>query len=238
MSNNSFQFKQFIIKQDRTVFKVGTDGVLLGSWVNISSVKKVLDIGTGTGLIALMLAQRTKAEIHAVETDDASFLQAGENIRESPWPERISLFHSSFQDFARSNQAKYDLIVTNPPYFFDAIKSADDAKSMSRHHVRLSFHEILTGVSEVLEQSGLFALILPVIEGKIFLSLANSYGFFLKRKTDVIPVAGKKAIRYLMEFTREKEHSIQENELIVHHHTNREFTKDYRELTKDFYLCF
>lgn len=236
--NDYFQFKQFQINQDRTAFKVGTDGVLLGAWVTIEAVNKALDIGTGTGLIALMLAQRTDVEIYAIDIDEASVLQAGENISSSPWGDRITLLHTSFQDFVSNSSEKYDLIVTNPPYFTDSYKSTDPARSLSRHHVSFSFHELLKGVEEVLDTNGIFALILPVEEGEKFLRMVNSYGLFLKRKTDVLPVAGKKAIRYMMEFVQEKHVEIQHDSLIIQDEISHQFTKEYRELTRDFYLNF
>jgi len=238
MPNNIFQFKQFLIKQDRTVFKVGTDGVLLGAWVDIARVKKILDIGTGTGLIALMLAQRSEAEIHAVEIDKASVLRAGENISKSPWRNRIKLFHASFQDFVSDIPDKYDLVVTNPPYFTDSYQSPDPAKSISRHHMSLSLHELLKGVGEILDKSGKFALILPVSEGEKLLRMVNDYGLYLKRKTDVLPVAGKEVIRYLMEFSKVKDVEVQRSKLTIQDRVSREFTNEYKEITKEFYLNF
>jgi tRNA1Val (adenine37-N6)-methyltransferase len=236
--NNHFQFKQFRINQDRSVFKVGTDSVLLGAWVDIARVKKILDIGTGTGLIALMVAQRSEAEIHTVEIDETSVLQAGENISNSPWTEQIRLFHASFQDFLSDIPDKYDLVVTNPPYFTDSYKSPDPARSLSRHHVSFSFHELLKGVGEILDKSGRFALVMPVSEGEKLLGMVNDYGLYLKRKTNVLPVKGKEVIRYLMEFTNEKEVEVQQSELIVQDRISHQYTNEYKELTRDFYINF
>jgi len=236
--NDYFQFKRFRINQDRSTFKVGTDSVLLGAWVDIGRVKKILDIGTGTGLIALMVAQRSDAEIHAVEIDEVSVLQAGENISNSPWTDRIRLFHASFQDFVSDIPDKYDLVVINPPYFIDSYESPDPARSLSRHHVSLSLHELLKGIGEILDKSGIFALVLPVSEGEKLLRMVNYYGLYLKRKTDILPVAGKEVFRYLMEFTNEKEVKVQQSELIIQDRTSREFTKEYKDITKDFYLNF
>jgi len=236
--NDYFQFKQFRINQDRTAFKVGTDGVLLGAWVDIEQVRKVLDIGTGTGLIALMLAQRSDAEINAIDIDETSVLQAAENISNSPWGDRIRLFHTSFQDFVYDKPDKYDLIITNPPYFANSYKSPGHARNLSRHHISLSFHELLKGVTEVLDTTGIFALILPVSEGEKLLRMVNSYDLFLKRRTDVIPVAGKEVNRYLMEFTNEKQVATYKNELIIQDRISREFTEEYKEITRDFYIKF
>jgi tRNA1Val (adenine37-N6)-methyltransferase len=238
MPDNIFQFKQFLIKQNRSVFKVGTDSVLLGAWVDITRVKKILDVGTGTGLIALMVAQRSEAEIHAVEIDETSVLQAGENISNSPWTERIRLFHASFQDFVSDIPDKYDLVVINPPYFTDSYKSPDPARSLSRHHVSLSLHDLLKSVGEILDKSGKFALVMPVSEGEKLLGIVNDYGLYLKRKTDVLPVKGKGIIRYLMEFTNEKEVEVQQNELIIQDRVSHQYTSEYKELTRDFYINF
>lgn len=234
--NDYFQFKRFRINQYRSTFKVGTDSVLLGAWVDVGGAKKILDIGTGTGLIALMVAQRSDAEIHAVEIDEASVLQAGENISNSPWTDRIRLFHASFQDFVSDIPDKYDLVITNPPYFTDSYKPPDPARSLSRHHVNLSLHELLKGVGEILDKSGKIALVLPVSEGEKLLRMVNYYGLYLKRKTDVLPVAGKEVIRYLMEFTNEKEVEVQQSELIIQDRTSHQFTNEYKKLTRDFYL--
>jgi tRNA1Val (adenine37-N6)-methyltransferase len=198
--------------------------------------KKVLDIGTGTGLIALMLAQRTDAEIYTIDIDEASVMQAGENISNSPWGGRITLLHNSFQNFVSNSSEKYDLIITNPPYFIDSYKSNNPVRNISRHNVNLSLHALLKGVETILDKHGIFALILPVAEGNKILRLVNSYGLFLKRKTDVLPATGKNVIRYMMEFTREKEEEIIRNDLIIKDNFSHEFTKEYRELTKDFYL--
>ena len=136
MANSWFQFKQFTIKQDRSGFKVGTDGVLLGAWADISGSDTVLDIGTGTGLLALMLAQRSDAKITAIEIDLASFEQAGENILDSPWSKRITLIHSPLQKF--TTEDKFDLIVSNPPFFQDSLRPTSGSLGISKHDILLS----------------------------------------------------------------------------------------------------
>src|SRR4051812_36766372 len=152
MSDSTFRFRQFTVHQDKCAMKVGTDAVLLGSWIHPGLSRHILDIGTGTGLLALMLAQKSFAGIDAIDIDQGAFMQATENVRMSPWFSRIYIYHHSFQDFIHSTPRKYDLIVTNPPYFHHASKPSIESRVNARHDNQLTFVELITGVRKVLAE--------------------------------------------------------------------------------------
>ncbi len=159
MSNSYFQFKQFTVWHDKCAMKVGTDGVLLGAWVNIFNAKSVLDIGTGTGLIALMIAQRSTANILAVEIDADAVNQAIENVERSPWSGNIKVQHADFK--TATFNTKFDVIVSNPPYFSDSLLSPDTHRSTARHTSELTYHDLISRVSGILAFKGEFSLIIP-----------------------------------------------------------------------------
>ena len=156
MPNTSFAFKQFTIKQDRCAMKVGTDAVLLGCWVIPNGSKTILDIGTGTGVIALMLAQKTDAFIDAIDIDENAVKQAQENISDSKFSQRIKVTLNSFQDYSKDTDKRFDLIVSNPPYFEQSLKSTDEQRSQARHAYVLPFEELLDGVVKILNPKGNF----------------------------------------------------------------------------------
>jgi tRNA1Val (adenine37-N6)-methyltransferase len=168
-SNKPFTFKQFKIYQDRCAMKVGTDGVLLGAWVRIQDAQKMLDVGTGTGVIAIMLAQRAAhtegVAVHAVEIDEAALAQAQENMAASPFNYCLAGFHDSIQDFAKKSADKYDLIVSNPPFFTGGTLSSSADVSQVRHTVKLPHGDLLNATRELLAKNGRFAVVLPLIEG-------------------------------------------------------------------------
>ena len=175
MASGSFSFKQFTIYQDRCIFKVGTDGVLLGAYADVSGIKTILDIGTGTGLIALMLAQRSEAEITAIEPDLNSFEQACSNVRQSKWSHRIRVINTDLQNFMTESK-QYDLIISNPPYFIDALKNPDPGKAAARHNVTLNNIDLLRGISGLLTDDGLAQVIMPYDEGSILIAEAHEFG--------------------------------------------------------------
>ncbi|HUX58444.1 MAG TPA: methyltransferase [Bacteroidales bacterium] len=236
MANNYFSFKQFIIQQGKSTFKVGTDGVLLGASANISGMKKILDIGSGTGLIAIMLAQRSNAEIVAIEPDHDSFLQAKENISLCKWSSRIKVEHTDLQEYDPGEE-KYDLIITNPPYFTDSLKCQDPRKTAARHNDTLSSVELLTGVARLLDDNGIFQLIMPYVEGMVFIAEANSYKLFCNRLLKIRPLPTADVRRLIMTFSRDRIKST-ESFLTIEHGKRHEFTDEYINLTKDFYLKF
>jgi tRNA1Val (adenine37-N6)-methyltransferase len=162
MANSWFQFKHFKIVQDKCAMKVGTDGVLLGAWVPLEGARRILDVGSGTGLIALMLAQRApEADITAVEIDQDACLQSVENIQQSPWFKRLKVVNTDFRHFSQGDDGLFDLIVTNPPYFVGSQPSSGEARSIARHTTLLGYNELIEGVVRRLKPEGRLALILP-----------------------------------------------------------------------------
>jgi len=236
-SSDVFRFKQFQIAQNRAVHRVGTDGVLLGAWTNIYKSLQILDVGTGTGLIALMLAQRTDPEVNieAIEPDAFAFELATHNICESPYKQRVSVFKHSFQNFI--SEKKYDLIVCNPPFFENSLKPPNEQRSRERHSESLP-HPVLIGTSNnLLSPSGRLAIILPVTEGNGFIKLAGSSGLNLSRQCAVFSKETKPQERWLLEFSVVQKASPEQSKLTLLD-SKGSWTDEYRLLTKNFYLHF
>ncbi|MBL7930595.1 MAG: methyltransferase domain-containing protein [Bacteroidia bacterium] len=238
MSNDSFEFKKFKIKQDKCAMRVSTDAVLLGAWVIPNGSTHILDIGTGTGVIALMLAQKSKASILAVDIDKESTEQARLNVAESPFKDMVTVIHSSFQELVKTSDLKFNLIVTNPPYFIDSLKSTNDTRTTARHTDSLSFEDLLTGVKKLLHEKGKFCLILPKNEAILFRQMAESKGLYLSKLLRVRTRAEKDSEkRHLMQFEF-KESEFSESTLVIEKDSHRNYTDEYKELTKDYYLNF
>lgn len=236
MANNYFTFKEFTILQDKSAFKVGTDGVLLGALADVAGKKRILDIGSGTGLISIMLAQRSEAEIVSLEPDIDSYMQACENVGNCRWNGRIKVLNTDLQSY-RNDAFKFDLIVTNPPYFSQSLRNPDPRKSAARHNDSLSAGEILNGVSMLLEENGLFQLIMPYVEGNIFIADAHRYGFYCNSILKIRPLPTAEIRRMILTFSR-KRLKVTEKFLTIEHGLRHEFTEEYINLTKDFYLKF
>lgn len=237
MSHQEFVFKQFKIMQDKCAMKVGTDAVLLGSWVNTSNANSILDIGTGTGIIALMLAQRSNAIIDAIDIDNNAFIQAKENVAACKWRDHIHVHHISLQQFVKEYTEKFDLIVSNPPYFIDSSKASEESRSNARHTDQLPYHDLLKGVLALLNPDGKFYVILPTKESEQFRDLAEENKLFLTKLTRVVTRTDKPEKRWLMrfEFTRK---SFSEDSIIIEEDARHSYTEAYKELTKDYYLSF
>jgi tRNA1Val (adenine37-N6)-methyltransferase len=235
MPNNYFRFKRFTINQDKCAFKVGTDGVLLGAYADITGTSSILDIGTGTGLIAMMLAQRCEAVIFAIEPDVDSFLQAVHNIEKCPWKERIKVENTDLQTY--SPELKFDLIVANPPYFADSMKNPDQREASARHNVELKNDELLEGVSRLMSENGRLQVIMPYVEGNIFIAVAQSYGLYCCDILKIKPLSSSEVRRMILTFSRHR-HKANERFLTIEHGKRHEFTEEYKNLTKDFYLKF
>ena len=229
-----FRFKQFAVEQDDVAMKVGTDGVLLGAWADCEGAKRILDIGTGTGVIALMLAQRnSQAAIHAVEIDETATRRALSNFDMSPWAERLTVENCAVQEFELSE--KFDLIISNPPYFVDSLQCPDAKRTTARHTQDLTFEELDKTVCRLLADGGRFALILPTAEFDRYLSVTQLY---LVRQCDVYPKIGAAVKRVMAEFAMSENADIQRENITIEQGARGEYTDEYRALTKDFYLKF
>ena len=230
-----FQFKKFSIQQNSTAMKVGTDGVLLGAWS--STIEgNILDIGTGTGLITIMLAQRTKtAMIDAVEVEAVAYKQALGNVNNCNWSNRITTHHTSIQNYHPNK--KYDVIVSNPPFFIDSTKASNSERNTARHNDNLSFIDLIDVVTYLLKPEGVFSLILPITASVLFIELAASKNLHLNKKCVIKPNPTKPAKRILMEFSFHKKEIIKD-ELTIETETRHQYTREYISLAKDFYLKF
>ncbi len=214
--------------------KVGTDAVLLGAWASVDNTNRILDIGAGSGVIALMLAQRSPEPIHidAVEIEHQDAAQAKENISNSPWRSRISVHGVPIQHF--TSAINYDLIVSNPPYFTNSFQPPDKKRLRTRHTVLLDFPELIKSVVRLLNPEGRFNVILPYTEGLEFIELAQQSALYCSRKWSFRSRKEKPTERLLMEF---KFHPTEKKEgEIIHYNESEEWTDDYKALTKDFYL--
>ena len=236
MTNSFFRFKQFVIKQDKAAFKVGTDGVLLGASADLAGAKNILDIGSGTGLVAIMIAQRCEAEIVTIEPDNEAFIQAQANVIQCKWKNRIKVVNTDLQNHI-PEKVKYDLIVTNPPFFRDSLRNPDPRKSLARHTESLTSDVILKGVSRLLDDNGRFQLIMPYVEGNIFIAEAHEYGLYCNSLLKIKPLPGSEIRRLIMTFSRHRL-KLTEKFLTIEHGKRHEFTDDYINLTKEFYLKF
>ena len=236
--NNYFQFKQFRIIQERSAMKVGMDGVLLGAWADPSSATRILDVGTGTGLIALMMAQKNnQAQIDAIEVDQEAFSEAVMNCQQSSWNDRIKLELCSFQEFSLRTNLKYDLIVSNPPFFSNGVKAPLESRAQARHSDSLPLDVLISVAAGLLRENGRIALVLPIESLPEITQLADSNKLFISRLCRVKPNPSKPVFRILIELTNSK-CLIQESELMIEFEKHHDYTPEYRELTKDFYLKF
>lgn len=232
MPNPYFSFKKFTIYHNLCAMKVGTDGVLLGAWADVSSSKNVLDIGTGSGLIAIMIAQRCLAQISAIDIDKNAAIQAKINAEASPWKDRIEVLHTDLCNYAP--QTLFDTIVSNPPYFIDSLKCPDTQRNKARHTDSLTSTQLLKNVNRILHPNGLFSLILPSDQTDNLIEMANEYGLFPTRLTHVITKPGLSPKRSLLEF-RKKTMPFHPQELVIELDRHI-YSKEYIALTKDFYL--
>ncbi|WP_106790682.1 tRNA1(Val) (adenine(37)-N6)-methyltransferase [Aquimarina sp. Aq78] len=231
-----FIFKDFTIHQDRCAMKVGTDGVLLGAWVPISNaITSILDIGAGTGVIALMTAQRSQAEvIDAIEIDADAYEQAVENFEASSWGDRLFCYHASFQEFVAEIDDQYDLIISNPPFYAEDYKTSDTKRDMARFEDALPFEHLLVGGSRLLSDKGRFAMIIPYKEESRIIDIAAQVALFPQKITRVKGTPASEIKRSLLLFGRDQM-DFEVDELIIE--TQRhQYTDAYIKLTKAFYL--
>lgn len=233
MSNNYFKFKKFTIIQDGCAMKVGTDGCLLGSWFDCSQSKRILDIGCGSGLIAIMAAQRSCAHITGVEIDKKAAEQAMENVNNSPWRERIEIVNADMLDYTSDN--KFDTIVSNPPYFVNSLKCDDSSRTMARHSDSLGSREFFSKCAEISTTTVVIAIVIPCDIMKEWQSSAIEHGFYTKRIAYVRTTPKKAPKRVLIEFVRTVVDTPEEKTLILENSPG-EYSEEAKEILRDFYL--
>jgi len=230
--SSAFYFQQFAIEQDQCAMKIGLDSVLLGAWVPIVNPKRILDIGTGTGILSLMMAQRSKAIIDAVEIDERAFQQAKCNIKESKFHKQIVCFNTSIQDF--DSTSSYDVIISNPPYFEKSLKSGDKARDTARHNDQLSLDDLFSRASQLLAPQGILAFILPYSSLEQINTRAKKYAFFISHITEVKGRKHKNPNRILI--CLQKEETKANIKSLTVYDEEGKYTADFQALTKDFYL--
>ena len=232
-----FSFKKFSIQQHKTAMKVGTDGVLLGAWTPINhKPNSILDIGAGTGLIALMLAQRTAAEqIDALEIDEEAYEQATDNFENSPWSDRLFCYHAGLDEFVEEPEEEYDLIVCNPPFYTEDYKTDNEQRDLARFSDAMPFEELIEAADLLLSENGIFSVIIPYKEEEKFIAMANRSELYPIKITHVKGTPNSEIKRSLLAFSRNEIEKFSIDTLIIE--TARHiYTQEYIELTKDFYL--
>jgi tRNA1Val (adenine37-N6)-methyltransferase len=234
MSGIHFRFKRFSVSHDKTTHKVGTDGVLIAAWVNVQYAHAILEIGTGSGVMALVLAQRTGDNVHidAVEIEKDSAQQAMENVAQSPWPTKVSVHNISIQAYQTAK--RYDLVVSNPPFFVNSSRPPEKNRSNARHTGELTFETLIETALKFLKPEGRFALILPFTEAIAFIEKAGQKNLYCHRRCEVQSRKHKPIERILLEFGLKANQTLTDN--LVIHGSNDEWSEEYVKLTGDFYL--
>lgn len=228
-----FKFKQFDVFQDRTAMKIGTDGVVLGAWTQTKDAQLILDIGTGTSLLSLMLAQKSEAEIHAIEIDLEAVYQAKENIVKSPWAKRISLWNTSIQTYAHMTEDRFDLIISNPPFFIS--DKAETSREVARNQGKLTFEELIDSTSTLLHTKGRFCVIIPAESEEMFTLLASQKALHRNKICKIYGNSNVACKRVLLEYSKNKQDLIEES-LTIEKEERHDYTSEYLDLVKDFML--
>ncbi len=233
MNSSAFRFKQFAVEHNQCAMKVNTDGVLLGAWADVSNSTRILDVGTGSGVIALMAVQRnSKAQVDAIEIHAPSFEQARKNFENSKWSNQLTVFHQSLQKY--SAEYPYDTIISNPPYFVNDLKGSIVSKNRAKHTLTLTYGELITHSIRLLTSAGKLFFAIPSFNTAMLAALAREKNFYITRQADVIAVEGKQA--YLSLLQLESAPKMFDAEHITIQSKNGQLTKPYKVLTGDFYL--
>jgi len=235
MADDFFTFKQFKVHHRKSIMKVGTDGVLLGAYVDCGTARRILDIGTGTGLLCLMLAQKSNAVIHGIEINAEAVDVAKLNVEQSPWAGRIEIFHTSVQDFTPGE--KYDLIVSNPPFYTTDVIAPVEGRAIARHDISLNVADLAEAVDKLLAPEGCCYVIYPVEQSQLFEKEAFKFGLFARQRLYVSSNPNVPPKRTIVAISR-KQGEIDCDSLFIENGARHDFSEKYRLLTKDYYLKF
>ena len=234
MGSSTFTFKQFEILQDACAMKVGTDGVLLGAWADINQAQHILDIGTGTGLVALMLAQRSNATITAIDIDEQACLQASQNVKNSAWHDRVFVQHTSLENFISTTSTMYDLIVSNPPYFINSMHAPNAQRTVARHATDEFHQQIIKAASVFLKPNAKLCVVLPFNLVEPFTLAGALYNLFCTHQIDVKTTPTKAPKRALLQFSKSQS-AVIASELVIEN-ARHEYSTEFKRLLHDFYL--
>ena len=231
-----FRFKQFEIHDELSAMKIGTDGVLLGAWADVTEARSILDVGTGTGLVAIMCAQRNvHASVHGIDIVEDAIVESRQNVARTPWHDRITMEHADLRDF--HTQVRYDHIVTNPPFFLTSLHSPDVARAVARHATSLSYEDIISAAERLLNVGGRLTVILPADCAAVFRSVAFER-LWLSRIVEIVTREGEAPKRTIMEFVLTDKPLMPRATSLTIQAADGSYTEDYRHLTKEFYLNF
>lgn len=237
MDCRPFFFKKFGMFHHRSTMRVGTDAVLFAQWVDVMSSDNALDIGTGSGIIPLILAQKGVGSVDAVELDSDSYEEANLNFNISVYSEKLSVVQNDVRDYAANNEKKYDLIVSNPPFYASDVKPIKEKKVMARHVSTLSFKDLIVAAKKMMKEDARFALVLPFYESRLFIKEAESLDLHLQKEFLISPIEGKEPNRVNMQFVLSEVENV-ETELFTIRNKDYSYTEEYKEFLKDFYLDF
>ncbi|GAB3535372.1 methyltransferase [Pontibacter brevis] len=238
MPNTYFQFKQFRVEQDKCAMKVCTDSCVFGAAVEVAGAERILDIGAGTGLLSLMVAQRSEATIDAVEINSEAQVQATYNFAISPWKPRLHLYPLSLQQYAENNQVQYDIILSNPPFFLSSLKSPDAARNAAKHTGVLLFEDILLFAQQHLKQRGKLYLLLPPAEAALFEKLALAHRLHLAETVEVYTYKGGKCIRHIQTYTFTSTTTPETRQFFIREEDKATYTTEFAKLLGPYYLQF
>jgi len=231
-----FEFKEFTIHQNNAAMKIGTDGILLGAWADLSDKKKGIDIGSGTGVISIMLCQRNEIlEIDSIEVSERAVVDAKKNIKNCKWNKRIKLKHEDLKLFSTEN--KYDLIISNPPYFKKSLKPKDLDRLKARHEESLNYKDVLNFSEKHLLKNGTINLILPIDQKQEVIEYAEKFGLYVNKECIVFPKPNKNPHRLLIELSKTKK-TLESQSLIIENDGRHNYTDNYKKLTREFYTIF
>ncbi len=230
-----FTFKHFQVLQERNTMKVCTDSCILGAWADVSGVNKILDIGTGTGLLTLMIAQRTKAQIDAIEIDKSAFEEASLNFCNSPFSKRIKAHHADIRNY---KSEKYDLVISNPPFYENHLKSNNENKNRAKHTVSLSFKDLAGSIEQLLTKNGKAIILLPPESFQILASFLNSYNLYETKILNIHNKNGSPVFRQIGVFAFGVPLETELVTLSIRQNNSNEYSNEFAELLKDYYLIF